>query len=102
MTLNKIYHADCMDVMKDIPDKHFNLAICDPPYGIGEDGEKNHSRGSRAEATKYIPKLGIRKQFPQNTFQNFSEFQKIKLYLVLIILFQNSHLIRLVGLYGIS
>jgi len=34
MELNKIIHADCMDVMKDIPDKYFELAIVDPPYGI--------------------------------------------------------------------
>ena len=26
--------------MKDIPDKFFELAICDPPYGIGIDTEK--------------------------------------------------------------
>ncbi len=33
--LNQILHADCMDIMKDIPDKYFELAIVDPPYGIG-------------------------------------------------------------------
>ena len=33
--LNQIIHADCMDIMKDIPDKYFELAIVDPPYGIG-------------------------------------------------------------------
>jgi len=33
MELNKIILADCMDVMKDIPDKYFELAIVDPPYG---------------------------------------------------------------------
>lgn len=26
--------ADCMDVMREYPDKHFDLAIVDPPYGI--------------------------------------------------------------------
>jgi site-specific DNA-methyltransferase (adenine-specific) len=31
---NQIILADCMDVMKDIPDKFFELAIVDPPYGI--------------------------------------------------------------------
>jgi site-specific DNA-methyltransferase (adenine-specific) len=31
---NKIIHADCMDIIKDIPDKYFELAIVDPPYGI--------------------------------------------------------------------
>ena len=30
-----LHHIDCMEYMKDIPDKHFELAICDPPYGIG-------------------------------------------------------------------
>ena len=32
--LNQIIHADCMDIMKDIPDKYFELAITDPPYGL--------------------------------------------------------------------
>ena len=32
--LNKIIHADCMDIRRDIPDKYFELAIVDPPYGI--------------------------------------------------------------------
>ena len=31
---NKIILADCMDIMKDIPDKWFELAIVDPEYGI--------------------------------------------------------------------
>lgn len=31
--------ADCMDVMREFPDKHFDLAIVDPPYGIGVDGK---------------------------------------------------------------
>ena len=31
----KLYNADCMEVMKTFKDKQFDLAICDPPYGIG-------------------------------------------------------------------
>ena len=30
-----IANADCMDVMRDLPDNAYDLAICDPPYGIG-------------------------------------------------------------------
>ena len=41
--LNRIIHADCMDIMKDIPDKYFELAIVDPPYGIGANKEKPHN-----------------------------------------------------------
>ena len=32
----KLYNADCMEVMKTFKDKQFNLAIIDPPYGIGD------------------------------------------------------------------
>lgn len=32
---NVILHGDCMDIMKDIPDKFFELACVNPPYGIG-------------------------------------------------------------------
>lgn len=28
------YNCDCMEGMRDIPDKYFELAIVDPPYGI--------------------------------------------------------------------
>ena len=28
-------NCDCMDLMKEFPDKYFELAIVDPPYGIG-------------------------------------------------------------------
>lgn len=38
--LNKLYNRDCMEAMKEIPDKYFELAICDPPYGIGIDDQK--------------------------------------------------------------
>jgi len=33
-----IRHADCMDMMREFPDKHFDLAIVDPPYGLGISG----------------------------------------------------------------
>jgi len=45
-----------MEYMAGLPDKAFDLAIVDPPYGIGEDGEKNHSRGKLAKPKLYTPK----------------------------------------------
>lgn len=30
-----LHNIDCMEYMKNIPDKYFDLAIVDPPYGIG-------------------------------------------------------------------
>ncbi len=42
---NKInlYNCDNMEFMKNIPDKYYDLAIVDPPYGIGYDGAKKTS-----------------------------------------------------------
>ena len=34
--LRKFENRDCMGGMKEYPDKFFDLAIVDPPYGIGE------------------------------------------------------------------
>lgn len=33
-------HCDNMELMAQYPDKYFDLAIVDPPYGIGIDGQK--------------------------------------------------------------
>ena len=51
-----IHNCDCMTFMRTLPDNAFDLAICDPPYGIGEDGLKNHSRGCIAKSREYTPK----------------------------------------------
>jgi site-specific DNA-methyltransferase (adenine-specific) len=34
MTTTTAILGDCMEVMKDYPDKYFDLAVVDPPYGI--------------------------------------------------------------------
>lgn len=50
MPISNAYNLDCMAGMKEFPDKFFELAIVDPPYGIGEDGRRNHTRGKLAKA----------------------------------------------------
>ncbi len=43
LKLNKLYNMECMEGMKQFPDKYFELAIVDPPYGIGAGKEKPHN-----------------------------------------------------------
>lgn len=43
LELNGFYNMDCMEGMKQFPDKYFELAIVDPPYGINV----NHNIGRR-------------------------------------------------------
>jgi len=41
--MNVVHLCDCMEFMKGIPDKYYELAIVDPPYGIGANKEKPHN-----------------------------------------------------------
>ena len=41
---------DCMNVMKDYKDNHFDLAIVDPPYGIGADKAQNNAAKQRIKS----------------------------------------------------
>lgn len=50
MPKSEVYNMDCMELMKQYPDKHFDLAIVDPPYGI--DGNSHRNNKSRGKATK--------------------------------------------------
>jgi len=42
-----------MQGMSAFEDGYFDLAIVDPPYGIGEDGRNNHTRGKLAKSKDY-------------------------------------------------
>lgn len=54
--INQIINADCMDILKQLPDKCIDLVLTDPPYGIGEAAGKNLSRGKLAKPTQYAIK----------------------------------------------
>ena len=39
----ELYNVDCMEYLKGCKDNQFELAIVDPPYGIGANKEKEHN-----------------------------------------------------------
>jgi len=49
--LSEVTNEDCMEGMARYPDKYFDLAIVDPPYGIGYDGQRKSTskHGGRRE-----------------------------------------------------
>lgn len=69
------YNMDCMDGMKEFPDNYFDLAIVDPPYGIGESGRKNKSRGGLAKAKEYREYIGKDQKPPDREY--FSELLRV-------------------------
>lgn len=42
-----LYNADCMDILRDMADNSFDLAIVDPPYGIHINPNMGIRRGQR-------------------------------------------------------
>jgi len=64
----ELLHIDCMEYLKGLPDNSFDLAIVDPPYGIGEDGSNNKSRGKLAKSKDYKPFYGNDKSSPNEIF----------------------------------
>ena len=57
---SKAFNMDCMEGMKQYPDKYFDLAVVDPPYGINvanfNMGAGTGKRCSKIENRKWIPK----------------------------------------------
>ena len=51
-----LHNTDCMEFMRNVADKYYDLAIVDPPYGIGIDGQKatinKNPKHNRKEHTK--------------------------------------------------
>jgi len=57
LEIDRIYCGDCLDLMREMPDKGVDLVLTDPPYGIGEAAGKNKTRGGPAfgNPTKIVP-----------------------------------------------
>lgn len=50
---SKVYLMDCIEGMKQYPDKYFDLAIADPPYGINATNMQMGSAPNRKEPGQY-------------------------------------------------
>jgi DNA modification methylase len=50
-----LYNCDCMEFMKDIPDNFYDLAIVDPPYGIGISSNPFRQKHEKCDWDNAIP-----------------------------------------------
>lgn len=73
--LNRLYNIDCMEAMRNIPDKYFQLAITDPPYGIGIDGQKISINKNPKHNRKEHQRKGWDKSIPQEEY--FRELERV-------------------------
>ncbi len=52
--MNIAYNMDCMEYMKTLPDKAFDLCVCDPPYGRGINHNMGRRKGDKASDYKKV------------------------------------------------
>ena len=63
LELNNLYNMDCMDGMRQFPDRYFDLAIVDPPYGINVTGTPG---GAIKNSSRSAARIGGAKPFGTN------------------------------------
>lgn len=77
MPISEVYNMDCMEYMKSIPDKFFDLAIVDPPYGIGIDGQKlSINKNAKANRKEHKHKGWDNSIPPESYFDELSRVSK--------------------------
>ena len=73
----EVLNEDCMEVMSRYPDKYFDLAVVDPPYGIEENGQRNIS-GNRPTAKWRNPIIQVYKTFNDSKIPESEYFVELK------------------------
>lgn len=73
--MNTAYNMDCMEYMRALPDKAFDLAVVDPPYGINMDGQHlSVSKNGKIYRKNHKQKEWDR-HIPPNTY--FRELERV-------------------------
>ena len=54
--ISEVYNIDCMIGMAEYPDNYFDLAVIDPPYGIGINKQSQGKGGGVAKKNEYVKK----------------------------------------------
>jgi len=87
----ELFNMDCMEYMADLPDKAFDLAIVDPPYGIAEDGYRENNRSKLAVSTNYHKALWDQAKPSQKYFRELERISQNQ------IVWGGNHLADLIG-----
>ena len=68
---------DCLEFMQSVPDKFYDLAIVDPPYGLGERLVRGGNKGSMGTMKKLADKKIINWDYEIPKQEYFLELQRV-------------------------
>lgn len=69
-----LHNRDCMEALKEMQDNQFDLAIVDPPYGIGISGQKEVKKGKKSDR-KFHKEKEWDKEIPSKEY--FTQLQRV-------------------------
>lgn len=73
--ISEVFLMDCVEGMKHYPDKYFDLAICDPPYGINRSGQTETFTKNPKHKRKHFENKGWDLSIPE--MQYFTELFRV-------------------------
>lgn len=78
MRLNYIDNIDCLEGLKEIPDKSVDLIVTDPPYflSMGHAGNKENAKNSQLASNRTFNDLAICKPFYAELFREYRRVLK--------------------------
>ena len=72
-----ILNVDCMDYMRSLPDKQFDLAVCDPPYFDGPNRSGYYGKGYSSLGVQRAKYYGECKSWSVPDSDYFIELQRV-------------------------
>ena len=66
-----LMHADCMDVLKQLPDGSIDLILCDPPYNLAKYSTGNMKFDWRSEINNDVAKWDLKELSPADFIDEF-------------------------------
>ena len=63
-----IQNTDCVEAMKQYPDNFFDLAVCDPPYGISIGANKNFGKRKKTQSFTNYKKSDWDNAIPEKSY----------------------------------
>ena len=78
MPTSEVFHIDCMEYMLQLPDKCFDLAIADPPYGLKKQSTQGAGRLKNRTLNRHDMNWDVR---PSDVF--FTELQRVSEYVII-------------------
>jgi site-specific DNA-methyltransferase (adenine-specific) len=78
MRINYIDNCDCLDGLREVPDKSVDLIVTDPPYflSMGHAGDKKNAKSLALSSNRTFNDLAIAKPFYSQLFKEFKRVLK--------------------------